>query len=561
MRILLAYKSHPEGAADPYTSLLPIGLGYINGMLSQAGHDCSVANFSNCDWNSVASYLAAVSPRILGISQFTHNRFESLKLAAVAKAANPSCIVVFGGPHATFRYREILLQAKEVDAVVVGEGEETFRELAERVQQGGDSAAFGPIDGLACRKNGEVVFAGVRAPVSALDALPVPALFLNDTYGSNLRRQLEFITTSRGCPASCRFCSSPDFWHRQVRFRSPRSIVDEIRYIRDRFGLVYFSFRDDTFTADRSRVIELCRLLISEKLYVMWNCQSRVNTIDEEMLIWMKRAGCECIQIGVESGSLRVLQNLGKGVMPQKVETAARAIRRVGIHLSIYLITGVPGEDDDDLAATIRLIDAIQPHDGQVSPLAYYPGTSLYTEAVASGEVQQDIFETTRAAAVVVRSDRSAARHSELLMKALERAGRKSRFRRGDYLQQKEVVGYCYATNVIAGEYYEAQGEYERAEKEYREIVEREPENPWGWLALGELLGETGDYLQAQQAFRTLTRLLPSYAPAYSALGDIARLSGDAQLALRCYEQALDRDAADVVALEGITRLRRKTKK
>jgi len=560
VRILLAYKSHPEGAADPYTSLLPIGLGYINGVLSQAGHDCSVANFSNCDWNSVASYLAAVSPRILGISQFTHNRFESLKLAAIAKAANPSCIVVLGGPHATFRYREILLQAKEVDAVVVGEGEATFLELAERVQQG-ESEALWPIAGLACRRDGEAVFAGARAPVSALDALPVPAKFLDNSYGVNLRRQLEFITTSRGCPAACRFCSSPGFWHRQVRFRSPRSIVDEIRYIRDRFGLVYFSFRDDTFTADRSRVIELCRLLISEKLYVMWNCQSRVNSIDEEMLIWMKRAGCECIQIGVESGSLRVLEALGKGVTPQKVETAARAIRRVGIHLSVYLITGVPGEDDDDLAATTRLIDAIQPHDGQVSPLAYYPGTTLFIDAVASGDVQQDIFETTRVAAVVVRSDRSAARHSELLMKALERVGRKSGFRRGDYLQQKEVVGYCHATNFIAGEYYEAQGQLERAEKEYREIVEREPGNPWGWLALGELLGETGDYLQAQQAFRTLTRLLPSYAPAYSALGDIARLSGDAQQALRYYEQALDRDEEDDVALEGMKAVRRKTKK
>ena len=185
-----------------------------------------------------------------------------------------------------------------------------------------------------------------------MDSLPLPAASFENAIGVDVRRQLEFIITSRGCPASCSFCSSPRFWGKTLRFRSPRAIIDEIRYIRDKYGLIYFSIRDDTFTSDRKRVVEFCRLLLQEKIYILWNCQSRVNAVDEEILCWMKRAGCECVQFGVESGSKRVLMSLGKGITPEQVKRAALATRRVGIHFSIYLITGVPGETEEDLKET-----------------------------------------------------------------------------------------------------------------------------------------------------------------------------------------------------------------
>ena len=329
------------------------------------------------------------------------------------------------------------------------------------------------------------------------------------------------------------------------------SIVQEVRYLRDRFGLIYFSFRDDTFTADRKRVIELCRLLLQEKLYILWNCQSRVSSLDEEMLVWMKRAGCECVQLGVESGSSPMLQTLGKTISPRKVEEAARMIRRVGINLSIYLITGIPGEGDDDLAATQKLISSIRPHDGQVSPLAYYPGTALFSDAVAAGTVYSDLFEKSRTPALLVRPDAFAERSMRLLMNTLERSALKNGFTDNDFRQQKTVIGYCHATNILAGEFYEAQGEWGKAERGYREIIERQPENPWGWLTLGELLGETGDYHGAQAAFTTLTRLVPAHAPAFTALGELARLSGDLSTARSRYAQALELDESDVIARKG----------
>jgi radical SAM superfamily enzyme YgiQ (UPF0313 family) len=288
MRILLTYKSHSGGASDPYTSLLPIGLGYINALLKREGYRSRIANLSGTGWKGVEALLKAEKPAILGISQFTHNRMESLRLAALAKGLNPGCLVVLGGPHATHRAREVLIQEPSIDAVVLGEGEETFLELANSVAEG--IRSLDSIRGIAFKSGKDVIFTPSRGRIGELDSLPLPAACLDDAIGVDLQNQLEFIVTSRGCPFSCRFCSSPSFWGRHVRFRSPPSIVDEIRYIRDRYGLIYFSLRDDTFTLERDRVLEFCDLLIRERLHILWNCQTRANAVDEEMLLWMKRA-------------------------------------------------------------------------------------------------------------------------------------------------------------------------------------------------------------------------------------------------------------------------------
>jgi anaerobic magnesium-protoporphyrin IX monomethyl ester cyclase len=514
VRVLLAYKPHPGGAADPYTSLLPVGLGYINAVLRSAGWESRLANLSNSGWKAIDSLLAAERPDILGVSQFTHNRCESLRLAELAKKLNPRCFVVFGGPHATPRFRELLAGHRSVDAVVMGEGEGTFLDLVGCLAV--DRSHLPAVPGLALRCGDEIVTTPPRPPLAELDLLPIPAAFYDNAFGVDPRRQLEFIITSRGCPAACRFCSSPRFWGKSLRFRSPRSIVDEIRLIRDRYGLIYFSIRDDTFTADRERVMEFCRLLREEKVYILWNCQSRVNAVDEEMLCWMKRAGCECVQFGVESGSPKVLRELGKQITPELVRCAATASRRAGINLSIYLITGVPGEAEDDLRATLRLIEEIRPADGQVSPLAYYPGTALFENGVKAGSIKGDLFEASRAAAFYLRDDPFVARSTKALLARLETVGARGGFGATQFRAQKKVLGFCHATNVLAGEFYEGNGRWQEAEAEYREICEREPDNPWGWLTLGELYDRQGFAAGARQAYGQLRRLVPAHAPARS---------------------------------------------
>lgn len=553
MRILLAYKANAGGAGDPYTSLLPVGLGYLNAVLRCAGWQSQLANLSQFSWKKIESLLAAERPDLFGISVFTHNRFDSLKLAALAKKLNPSCFVVCGGPHATHRYREILARCRAVDAVVIGEGETTFSELVTCL-----TAAGGRLDavkGLAIRAGGKIVLTPHREPLPDLDVLPIPAAFFDNAVGVDIQRQLEFIITSRGCPAACLFCSSPRFWGKGLRFRSPQSIIDEIRFLRDHFGLLYFSIRDDTFTSDRRRVLEFCRLLLQEKIYILWNCQSRVSAVDEEMLCWMKRAGCECVQFGVESGSRKMLRELGKNITVEQIRQAAAAVRRVGINLSVYLITGIPGETDEDLHATLRLVQEIKPNDGQVSPLVYYPGTPLFDAGVSSGAVKRELFETDHSAASLVRADPFVTRSTKAMLAALRNVAGTSAFTVEQFTAQKALLGYCHTTNALAGESYEQQGLWQLAEAEYREIVGQEPENPWGWLMLGELYGRTGMIEGARRAFRKLIRLVPAHAQAYTNLAELERLSGARDEAKKLYLQALQLDPGDRTAKKGLAGL------
>lgn len=509
MKILLAYQSGEPNRNDPYISLVPTGLCYLHACLLEAGHDSVLANFSGWSNARVERELLNIQPDIIGISQWTHNRHISLELARKCRRVFPSCTIIMGGGHATFCHADILTDSSPVDIVILGEGEQTLLELVKNLV---DCTDWRSIDGLAFRQNGTIVTTAPRKPLADLDKLPQPARYLDRSIGIDLQLQPEFIVTARGCPSACHFCSSPAFWGRKVRFRSPRQIVDEILFIRQSYGLIYFSIRDDTFTADRKRAIEFCSLLIASRADILWNCQSRVSAIDEELLIMMKRSGCECIQLGVESGSPRILKRLGKTIDPKQIEHACSLIREIGINLSIYLISDIPGETTEDLQHTIDLIRRVQPDDGYVSPLAYYPGTRLHSDAVSSGISDKRIFASTHKNALYVSSLPGNSAKKLLAELSGNQLNDPARF-----VQQKARLGFCYTTNVLAGEWHRQRGKYRTAEKEFRDITSRQPENPWGWFLLGELYAETGKDIKARECFRAVLKTVPRHPQSLAA--------------------------------------------
>ena len=511
MKILLAYISGEPNRNNPYINLVPAGLCYLHASLREAGFDAVLANFSGWKDAAISHEVKKLQPHIAAISQWTHNRHASSSLARLIRKLQPTCLILMGGAHASFRSRHLLKQEPAVDAVVVGEGEETLLELAERIATGSD---WHDVKGLVCRKGNNIVTTQPRPALLNLDSLPFPALHLQKhSLGIDYTLQAEFVITARGCPSVCSFCSSPNFWNRKVRFRSPQNVVDEILFLRNTFGLIYFSIRDDTFTADRSRTIEICRQLIERRVFVVWNCQSRVTAIDEELLLWMKRAGCEGIQLGVESGSPRILRMLEKSITPAQVEHTCLLVKQAGINLSVYLISDVPSETEEDISATLQLMRRTRPDDGYVSPLAYFPGTLLFEKAVAEGRVADDVFETSRETAIyAVQNQGKTARR---LLKSIIGHGDGGE---RDYREIRKRMGYCYVTNVMAGEWFHQQGDDLSAEREYREIVEREPDNPWGWYLLGELYREVGDRGRSQNCYRNVLSLVPNHLPSLEML-------------------------------------------
>lgn len=528
-----------SGTNDPFLSLLPVGVGSLVATLRSGGFTTKAANLAGLSPRGVRAILMRERPDLLGISVMTHNRHEAMSLANLAKELNPSCFVVCGGPHATHRYREMLAISPDLDAIVLGEGEETLLEMVTLLQKSRD-IHLDSIRGLALRSSSGIIVTPLRPPVADLDALPPAWSGFEGGINIDIRSQLEFLITSRGCPAACTFCNSPLFWGKNLRFRSPRSMVDEIRAIRDRYGLIYFAIRDDTFTADRRRVIEFCRLLIEERLVILWNCQSRVTAVDEQMLLIMRKAGCDCIQYGIESGSPKILKALGKRITPEQILSAAHMTRRVGIRLSIYLITGVPGETDYELRETLRLLDSIRADDGQVSPLAYYPGTRLYDSAVSQGEIPADLFERSSEEALYARNDSFGVSATKRLLQKIEATAETSAPDRNIFGEIQQYTGYNYAGTIARGEYLEEQGDTGGAEQAYREIIRQEPQNPWGWLLLGELRRDVGRVKEAIEAFTTLAELVPTHLPAWETLVELYRITGDQVALRRCRERATE---------------------
>ena len=548
---------YEAGGDDPFLSLLPVGVGSLVAVLRNAGFAAKAVNFYGLSFDKIRKILAVERPDLLGISVMTHNRHNSIRLAELTKELNPACYIVFGGPHATHRCREILSKNSSVDAVVLGEGEETLLELAELLSnnnhinslttsplnQGGHRGLGGhsglaALRGLAFRDGDAIVVTAPRPPLPDLDALPPAFTGFESGININIHNQLEFLISSRGCPAACTFCSSPHFWGKSLRFRSPRNMVEEIRTIRTRYGLIYFSIRDDTFTSDRKRVIEFCRLLLEERLFILWNCQSRVSAVDEEMLLWMRRAGCDCIQYGVESGSPAILKALGKRITPEQIIKASTTTRRVGIRLSIYLMTGIPGETEIELRESLKLLKSVKADDGQVSPLAYYPGTRLFDTAVEQRDVPADLFERSPAEALYVRNDPFVLSATHKLLTQIEQCAPNALTVKQDSAAARLRTGYCHASNISVGELLAESGDFTGAEKQYQEIVRHEPDNPWGWLLLGELWRDTGQSGKALRAFRRLAELVPTHLPVWDALADLCRISGDLTEARRCRDRA-----------------------
>ncbi len=476
-RTLLAYSAPRSGFGDEWMTFLPMGLGYLQAMLKSRAHPCRVANLSGRGRKEVLAYFRAQNPAVLGISMFTFNRKRSAELLAWAREACPTAILLAGGPHPTHLAEEVFEDCSALDAIVRGEGETALLGIVERLTAAPGTDSWKLTPGLILREGSTPS----QAPLEDLDAVGLPAEHLEADFLDDVG-QLAYLSTSRGCPATCNFCNTPEFWGTSIRFRSAGSVLRELRLLRERHGLTYFSFRDDTFTANRGRVLELMTGIQESGLHPLWNCQSRVNLVDEDRLVAMKRAGCEFMQFGVEHGSERVLALLDKGTNLRHARRALGLVRKVGMNLGIYLITGIPGETWADVEESAAFIRDTRPSDCQISPLALYPGTRMFDQYRAEGRIQRDFYRASGDAEIFARVDSHTEKALRHLDQEAQRARAKSRFSPAEFAEQKRWLGFCAVTNLLCGEAAEEEGRWTEAEAEYAEIIAREPGNPWGFM-------------------------------------------------------------------------------
>jgi anaerobic magnesium-protoporphyrin IX monomethyl ester cyclase len=397
-----------------YNRYFPVGIATIGTFLKNAGYDvviydadCNydpqymdysllpqfypeyIASFKNEShpvWVEVRDTIARVCPDVVGISIWTTYAASAFHVAKLCKEVNPCCVVVMGGPHATAKADEILSVSSDVDYVVKGDGEIAMLELVKQISSGSNSVSS--ILGLSFRDKNIIVHNPSRQITNNLELSPFPdrSLLINeDRYTSE---DMGLIMSSRGCPFACSYCATHT---RTVSYRPIDHIVDEIKLVKEKYGTIFFSFKDDSFTVNKKRVDRFCDRLLAERLNIHWECNTRVDLIDENLLRKMKRAGCNSIKVGVESGSERILKGMNKQITHEQVRNAANIFRKVGIHWTGYFMMGVPGEITEEIYQTLDLMYEIRPDFASISVYEPFPGTPMFAEGIEKGLVKPEM--------------------------------------------------------------------------------------------------------------------------------------------------------------------------
>lgn len=247
--------------------------------------------------------------------------------------------------------------------------------------------ALHAVNGLCWRERGAVVTNPDRPFIKDLDDLPIPLydrLPIQKYHAPLIKGPYAFVVTSRGCPAGCIYCIKHVSYQYSVRLRSPEKLIEEIKVLLD-LGVRHIQMYSDLFTVDREQVMRLCQLIRYHKLKFTWSCNSRVDFVDEEMLLMMKKAGCEVIAWGIESGSETVLRRARKGYRMQQVAQALHWARKAGIMNWGYFIIGLPGETVETIQQTIRLSKALPIDIALFHVAAPYPGTPFFFDVVEKG--------------------------------------------------------------------------------------------------------------------------------------------------------------------------------
>jgi len=398
MKIVLVF---PPNIYQTKQSMPPLGLAWLAAVLRKEGYNDvkiidSIANRYTKE--EVVELLKKEKPDLIGMSFGTQIRFSAFDLARLIKKNFPQIPLVVGGPHPTLTYQDLLENIPEIDIVLRGEGEISFVNLVKTIEKKGDLAG---VKGISFRdKEGRVVNNQPEDMIEDLDSLPFPARDLLDMEkyeqtAASSKKRCTNILTSRGCPYHCVYCSVSEQWGHKIRYRSAKNVVDEIEFLLKTYPFLQgIRFFDDVFTMNKERVLEICKEIHKRNLNFVWECEARANTVDPEMLKAMKEAGCEFIDLGIESGSDRILKNIKKSITVEQAINAAKMIKEAGIDLKAFIMHGLPGETYEDIKKTVflsrYLFYKLKIRGTTQGITIIYPGTELERIAKDLGTLPKD---------------------------------------------------------------------------------------------------------------------------------------------------------------------------
>jgi radical SAM superfamily enzyme YgiQ (UPF0313 family) len=368
-----------EGDLDPDFHQIPYGLLSLGAQAARAGHQVKVLNLSAFSWRRVEEVIAALDADLFGMSCWTANRRGVDLVSRCIRRRHPRAHVVVGGPHATPLAREVLQHYTAVDTVAVGESEDTFMELVDRLAA---RAPTGGIAGTWYRDGDQIVEGPPRKSIDDLDRLASP----HDYFATHI------LMTSRGCPWQCTFCGAETTWGRGFRGRSVPRVLDDLEHALAKLPVKMLQIKDDTFTANKRRALEICNGILERGLHFSWSCDTRVDVLNDELLGAMRRAGCQRLSLGVESGSPSVLAKINKKISVEQILRSTALAKSYGIQVRYYMMLGNRGETLETFHETLAFLERAKPHQYIFSCLSIYPGTLDFDDAEKSGGLDRHVY-------------------------------------------------------------------------------------------------------------------------------------------------------------------------
>ncbi|MGZ7118369.1 MAG: B12-binding domain-containing radical SAM protein [Methanobacterium sp.] len=409
-----------------------ISVKIIDDDLYQLGHE------------KIASLVSKIDPQVVGITATTATIKIALNYVKEAKSLLPNILTVIGGPHPTFMPVETLKEEDSLDTVVMGEGEETIVDVVTNFEKNGLNY-LSEVRGISYRDDDKIRQNLPRPLIKNLDEIPFPARHLIPfkEYKTS-KNQAGGIITSRGCVFSCNYCSSSLIMGKKYRSRSPGNVVDELEELTEKYNIREIAFLDDIFMLNKRRARAIAEEIHDRNIDLSFVTSSRVDTVERDLLKCLKDVGMSTLYCGVESGSQRVLDLMGKGITLKHAEDAIKAAKDVDVDVMGSFILGYPGETSEEMDQTIDFAIKLDPDYSQFSILTPFPGTPLYYELKEKGLLETEDWNKYTVLDSVIKYDKIG-----LSSKLVERKLAKSYLK--FYLRPKYLIKHRSMFKLLIG--------------------------------------------------------------------------------------------------------------
>lgn len=386
-RILLIYPPSPvlnreDRCQQPTKELLvipplpPMDLMYLAAIAEGCGYEAKIKDYSL--GGDLVNDLREFRPDYLVANIATPTFVSDMAAVKLAKETLPNlCTIVKGAPFLTYNTNTIY-ENPYIDYVIIGEAELTLKDILEGTPNE-------EILGICYRENFQPVKNEKRPFIENLDILPFPARHLvdNSIYIRPDNGKVQaVIKVSRGCPYHCFFCLATPVSGSKVRMRSAENIIAEIRECVEKYNIRNFVFWSDIFNIDRDWTIDLCKKIIESDLRITWSSNTRANTMDDEMASMMYKAGCRLVSIGVESGSQKMLDNIGKRITLNDIRETVKILKKNRIKIYNYFVIGLPWETEETVEETIKFAIELDSNFISFYTATPLPGTKFFNYAM-----------------------------------------------------------------------------------------------------------------------------------------------------------------------------------